>query len=176
MHVVLDNLTVFVVGAVLLGVMAVLGLQRQGESIALAEHHATTGRTAALSDWLRGDLASLTVVTSRTDSTFSFQRISDPGALTTTPVEYRRVRIPGLPVRYQIVRREGTTERVVGPVLSSWTVTLLTVATQPTTTPSAAAAIRIRSVTPPGLTRSASSTGSVWERTFTPRMLGRTNV
>lgn len=168
-----DNLVAVAVVGVLVGILAVLGLRQQSESVMLAEHHVAAGREAALSDWLQGDLQSLSAVTSRTETRLVFSRTVDPAAAITSVVEYELVCEPSAPSRCQVVRREAGVDRVVSPVVAGFTVTLLTAAGQPTTVPALADALRVRVVTDPELSEGAPS---VWEQTFTPIMLGRTVV
>lgn len=169
-----DNLVAVAVGAVLIGILAMLGLRQQSESAMLAEHHLAAGREAALSDWLQSDLQSLTAVTSRTATQLVFSRTMDPAATLTNSVEYTLVCPTATPTRCRVVRREAGVDRTVSPVVASFDVTLLTAAGLSTTTPALAAALKVRVVTSPGLTSGGDA--SVWERTFTPRMLGRTTV
>lgn len=176
MQFLLDNLVALVVGTVLVAVLMVVVQRRQAESVSLAEHQIASGRAAALADWLQSDFQSLTTVTAWTDSTLTFWRSSDPESLDTAQVQYRRVQTSSAPRRYRIVRAEGGTEVAVGPVVSGWSVTLLTAGAQPTASPAAAAALRVRVVTVPPLTDGARAPAAVWERTFTPRMWGITNV
>lgn len=178
MQFLLDNLLALVVGTVIIGILAFVTQQRQEESVVVAEHYTTTSRSAALSNWLQSDLQSATAFTSANDSTLVFSRSSDPAALMTVQVTYRRVRIAGTPVRYQIRRQEAGSEITVGPTVSEWTATLLTATAQPTTVASSAKAVRIRVVTGRGFARAqaAPAPATVWERTFSPRMLSTTTV
>ena len=178
MQFVFDNLLALVVGTVIVGILTTVGQRRQEESVVIAEHYMATGRAAALSNWLQSDLQSATAFTSATDSTLVFSRSSDPAALMTVQVEYRRVRVAGTPVRYQIRRREAGNEITIGPTVTGWTATLLSAADQPTAVASSAKSVRIRVVTAKGFTqaRAAPVPATVWQRTFTPRLLGTTTV
>lgn len=176
MQFVFDNLIALVVGTVLLGVLAVVAQRQQAESVSLAEHNMAEGQSAAIEAWIQSDLQSATAFTARTDSTLVLSRTSDPASLATIQVEYRRVRKPGTPVRYQIVRREGATERPLGPLVAGWTATLLTASGTVTTSPATARAVRVRVTPALAITGAETSAPLLWERTFTPRMLGSTNV
>lgn len=176
MQFLLDNLLAVVVATVLVGLLTVATLRQQSESVSLAEHHFTAGRSMALSDWLRSDLQSLTAVTAHSGSRLVFTRSTDPSSATTSEVEYALVCDGAAPSRCRVVRREAGAERVVGPNVSAFSVTLLTAAGQPTLSPALTTALKVRVLTPAQLTGSASTNAAVWERTFTPRMLAGTTV
>ena len=168
-----DNLIATVVVLVLTLVLLSTTLRRQSESAGIANHQAVAGRTASIAATLRRDIESLAAVQAVTDTSFDFSVTVDPTTtpITTGTVRYRRRQQPD--GSYLVMRLDGSgASRAIGPPMRDWRVTLLTRADVPTAALAEARRVRVRMVTAPAFAQPGDSLDVVWERVFSPSLLG----
>lgn len=173
MQFLLDNVVATAVVLTLTLLLLTTALQRQGESVGIANHRAVAGRTASVAATLRRDVESASAVVAVSDTSFDFRVALDPAAtpVTLATLRYRRRRQPD--GSYLVVRvDESGAARPVGPPMRDWRVTLLDSAGAVTTAPARARRVRVRTVTAPAFARPSDSLDVVWEQVFAPPLLG----
>ena len=173
MQFLLDNLIAATVVLTLTLLLVSTTVQRQDESVGLANHRAQAGRTASVAATVRRDLESLSSVTAVSDSSFDFTVALDPAATPVTMGSIRYRRRLSADGSYRVVRiDEAGAERAIGPPMRDWEVDLLDATHAETSVVADGRRVRVRMVTAPAFAQASDTLNVVWEQVFTPALLG----